>query len=60
MISINCSNWRRYRMKHGVLCIPRDRQGDCRWISEHTPHISIPVTRETAAEGLRLHRKGQA
>lgn len=47
----------RYTTRFGTLVI--SAEGKAFYIPKHTPHISIPLSRKDAANGLRTRRKHQ-
>jgi hypothetical protein len=48
--------WLRYQSRFGQIAISR-RINHTAFIPRHTPHISITITRDEAAAGLREWRK---
>lgn len=57
MTTRHCSQWRRYLSRFGEICIRRDMRAVAAFIPSHTPHVSVSLTRNTAALGLRIWRK---
>lgn len=47
--------WKRYQSRFGEIAIFR-RMARAAFIPRHTPHISIAITRDEAAAGLREWR----
>jgi hypothetical protein len=53
----HCSQYRRYLFPTGEIGIRRDNRILVHFIPRHTPHVSIPITRKEAADGLRVLRQ---
>lgn len=55
--TLHSSQWARYTTRFGEIAISRSHRGRVVFIPTHTPVISVPVTRQQAAQGLREWRQ---